>query len=117
VDAALLGPGSEVLGFDTQRSTDHDWGPWLQIFLDDAGAGAGDADAGAGDAGPVTAMLDRRLPAAYRGYPVAFPVTREPDGVARHRYASRRKRPFPAGAPKRATSSAPRSSRPGWSAT
>lgn len=33
--AALLGPGSEVLGFDSPRSTDHDWGPRLQIFLED----------------------------------------------------------------------------------
>ena len=31
--AAILGPGSEVLGFDTVRSTDHDWGPRLQVFL------------------------------------------------------------------------------------
>jgi hypothetical protein len=75
--AALLGPGSEVLGFDTGRSADHDWGPRLQVFTDDADAGA--------HAGSIAAMLDRRLPAAFRGYPVAFPVTREPDGVARHR--------------------------------
>jgi hypothetical protein len=75
--AALLGPGSEVLGFDTGRSADHDWGPRLQVFLDDADAGP--------HAGSIAAMLDRRLPAAFRGYPVAFPVTREPDGVARHR--------------------------------
>ena len=75
--AALLGPGSEVLGFDTGRSTDHDWGPRLQVFL-------GDADAGP-HASSIAAMLDRRLPADFRGYPVAFPVTREPDGVARHR--------------------------------
>ncbi len=25
--AALLGWGSDVLGFDTERSTDHGWGP------------------------------------------------------------------------------------------
>jgi hypothetical protein len=33
--AALVGAGSEVLGFDTERSTDHDWGPRLLVFLDD----------------------------------------------------------------------------------
>jgi hypothetical protein len=31
--AARLGSGSEVLGYDTMRSTDHEWGPRLQIFL------------------------------------------------------------------------------------
>ncbi|MFX1511632.1 MAG: DUF4037 domain-containing protein, partial [Promethearchaeota archaeon] len=31
--AALLGEGSEVLGFDDLTSTDHDWGPRLLIFL------------------------------------------------------------------------------------
>jgi hypothetical protein len=75
--AALVGPGSEVLGFDSQRSTDHDWGPRLQVFLSD-----NDADR---YAAPVTAMLTGRLPAFFRGYPVAFPVTGEPDGIARHR--------------------------------
>ena len=31
--AGLLGSGSEVLGFDTIQSTDHHWGPRLQVFL------------------------------------------------------------------------------------
>jgi hypothetical protein len=31
--AARLGSGSEVLGFDTPRSADHEWGPRLQLFL------------------------------------------------------------------------------------
>jgi hypothetical protein len=74
--AALLGPGAEVAGFDTQRSTDHDWGPRLQVFL---------GDGAAEHAAPITAMLASRLPASFRGYPVAFPVTREPGGIARHR--------------------------------
>jgi hypothetical protein len=31
--AALIGRGSEVLGFDTPQSMDHDWGPRLMLFL------------------------------------------------------------------------------------
>ena len=31
--AALLGPGSEVLGFDDLVSTDHGFGPRVQIFM------------------------------------------------------------------------------------
>ncbi|HEY0933505.1 MAG TPA: DUF4037 domain-containing protein [Trebonia sp.] len=76
--AALLGPGSDVAGFDTARSADHDWGPRLQVLL---------ADADAGQAPRVTAMLADRLPETFRGYPVRFPVTREPGGGARHRVA------------------------------
>jgi predicted N-acetyltransferase YhbS len=75
--AALLGPGSEVAGLDSERSTDHDWGPRLQVFLPDGQA--------AGHAAAVTAMLADRLPTSFRGYPVAFTVTREPGGDARHR--------------------------------
>ena len=75
--AALLGPGSEVAGFDTARSTDHDWGPRLQVLLT-----AEDADQ---HATAVSDMLASRLPASFRGYPVAFPVTGEPGGTPRHR--------------------------------
>jgi hypothetical protein len=74
--AALLGPGSEVAGFDTERSTDHDWGPRLQVFLS--------AEDAARHAPAITAALADRLPASFRGYPVAFPVTREPSGPPRH---------------------------------
>ncbi|WP_436533695.1 DUF4037 domain-containing protein [Actinoplanes sp. HUAS TT8] len=35
--AARIGPGSDVLGFDTERSIDHDWGPRVDLFLDDPG--------------------------------------------------------------------------------
>jgi len=75
--AALLGQGSEVLGFDTERSSDHDWGPRLQLFL-----GAEDAES---HAAAISAMLARRLPDRFRGYPTRFASTREPDGRARHR--------------------------------
>ena len=61
--AALIGPGSEVQGFDSQRSTDHDWGPRLQIFLSDAHAASADS---------VIEMLAARLPAEVRGYPTVF---------------------------------------------
>lgn len=32
--AALVGPGSEVLGFDTSLSTDHHWGPRAMLFVE-----------------------------------------------------------------------------------
>ena len=34
--AARLGSGSDVLGYDTAMSTDHDWGPRGHILLRDA---------------------------------------------------------------------------------
>ena len=58
--AARLGEGSEVLGFDTMRSTDHGWGPRLQLFVE---PGVTDA---------VTANLERRLPESFLGWPVRF---------------------------------------------
>jgi hypothetical protein len=35
-DAAFIGPGSEVLGFDTPRSMDHQWGCRVYLFLSEA---------------------------------------------------------------------------------
>ena len=34
--AARLDRGSEVLGYDTLRSTDHHWGPRLQVFISES---------------------------------------------------------------------------------
>lgn len=58
--AALIGTGSDVLGFDTARSTDHGWGPRLQVFVDHA------------DVAPVVAGVDAGLPDTFRGWPVRY---------------------------------------------
>jgi hypothetical protein len=67
--AGLLGPGSDVLGYDTWRSVDHDWGPRLVLFLEPA------------DRQRHGARLDDRLrqhlPASIAGYPTNFGA---PDG-------------------------------------
>ncbi len=66
--AALLGTGSEVLGFDTEMSTDHGWGPRLDLFY---------AEEDYEQAAPaVSEALARKLPHTFRGYPTSFT---EPD--------------------------------------
>jgi uncharacterized protein DUF4037 len=76
--AARLGPGSEVVGFDTARSTDHDWGPRVQLFVE-------------ADAAAIGAMLAERLPKTFLGYSTHFAgdgpvlVMAETDGPVRHR--------------------------------
>ena len=68
--AGLIGPGSDVLGFDTPRSRDHDWYPRLLLFLP-----ASQAEAKAS----IHEMLAARLPHDFLGYPVdAAPVADEP---------------------------------------
>ncbi|MFX1559050.1 MAG: DUF4037 domain-containing protein [Promethearchaeota archaeon] len=62
--AARIGHGSDVLGYDTAQSMDHDWGPKLQIFLDDV------------DYGSLKEKLDdvfrQKLPYEIRGFPTNF---------------------------------------------
>jgi hypothetical protein len=58
--AALLGWGSDVVGFDTERSTDHGWGPRLQLFV------------GADDIADVRSRIERGLPDEFRGWPTRF---------------------------------------------
>lgn len=66
--AALNGTGSEVLGFDTEMSADHGWGPRIDLFLKEE-----DFDA-ARDT--VHEALRHKLPHTFRGYPTSFT---EPD--------------------------------------
>jgi len=58
--AALIGEGSEVLGFDTARSTDHAWGPRGQIFVT------------AAVVEQVRELIDAQLPDTFRGWPVHY---------------------------------------------
>ncbi|GAA3771080.1 DUF4037 domain-containing protein [Plantactinospora mayteni] len=62
--AARLGSGSEVLGFDTERSVDHDWGPRLTLFL------SPDDLVRYGER--VSTLLSERLPKQVGGWPTHF---------------------------------------------
>ncbi len=62
--AALIGSGSEVLGFDTEMSADHHWGPRALLFLRE------DDDARYRDA--IHETLRHKLPHRFRGYPTNF---------------------------------------------
>ena len=58
--AGLLGEGSDVLGYDDETSTDHDWGPRLQLFVNVA------------DVDNVRQAVTAGLPDTYAGWPVVF---------------------------------------------
>jgi hypothetical protein len=59
--AALLGWGSDVLWYDTARSTDHGWGPRLLVFVADREV-----------VEEVVPRLDGALPETFRGWPVRY---------------------------------------------
>jgi hypothetical protein len=69
--AALIGSGSEVLGYDTARSTDHEWGPRLLLFL-------GEEDH-ARHASDLHESFRWRLPRRFHGYATSF-VRHDGDG-------------------------------------
>jgi uncharacterized protein DUF4037 len=58
--ASLLGWGSDVLGLDTIRSTDHGWGPRLQVFV------------AVDEVSAVQELIDLELPAEFHGWPTHF---------------------------------------------
>jgi hypothetical protein len=82
--AARIGSGSEVLGFDTPRSADHEWGPRLQLFLSPADATR---------AGELDQRLAERLPRTFGGWSTHFEIVEgdhigrmaPTDGPVRHR--------------------------------
>src|SRR5687768_6896514 len=61
--AALIGSGSEVLGFDTEMSSDHSWGPRVMLFLREIAQ----ADA-------IRETLAQSLPREFLGYSTHFEV-------------------------------------------
>ena len=62
--AALIGYGSDVLRLDTPRSTDHEWGPRLLLFVpDDTAPELGTA---------IKDALTAELPVEFRGYSTSF---------------------------------------------
>jgi hypothetical protein len=58
--AALLGTGSEVLGYDSARSTDHGWGLRIQLFVDGE------------NVEPLGRAIDEALPEEVDGWPTRF---------------------------------------------
>jgi len=69
--AARIGYGSDVLGFDTLRSTDHDWGPRLELFLSEK-----DFDSLKEE---ISIKLSEKLPKEFMGYPTHYRIA--DDGV------------------------------------
>jgi hypothetical protein len=62
----LLGGGSEVLGFDTPQSMDHDWGPRFLLFLSDTDL--------KDSKGKISKVLSAKLPCTFRNIPTNFRV-------------------------------------------
>lgn len=62
--AALIGSGSEILGYDTPMSTDHHWGPRGMIFLHEDDAARFRQD--------IHRVLSERLPYTFEGYSTHF---------------------------------------------
>jgi hypothetical protein len=70
--AALIGSGSEVLGFDDAMSTDHDWGPSVTIFLRPEAAALVEV---------IGELMRHELPHQFLGYSTNFIHAPEEPGV------------------------------------
>lgn len=65
--AALLGNGSEVLGYDTELSTDHDWSPRVVLFLQQ--------EDHARFATRIERILETHLPGEFLGHQIRIELT------------------------------------------
>jgi len=61
--AALIGSGSEVLGFDDAVSTDHHWGPRVMLFVEEESQPIAEQ---------IIQTLAQNLPYEFHGYPTNF---------------------------------------------
>lgn len=72
--AACLGTGSEVLGFDTPLSTDHGWGPRVDLFVS--------PDDRLRHADALRELLSTRLPRTFAGYSTHWAAHVDEPGIA-----------------------------------
>jgi hypothetical protein len=80
--AGLIGPGSEVLGFDTEMSADHNWGPQVVIYLSE--------EAHDRLVGELRETLGYKLPFTFRGYPTHFEEVADEPGAVLPKLTGRR---------------------------
>lgn len=73
--AALIGYGSDVLGYDDPVSADHMWGPRFYLFLSPEALPLRER---------IYAALSEHLPCTYRGYSVNFTAPDPKDNGVRH---------------------------------
>ena len=74
--AALVGYGSDVLGYDTEISMDHGWGPRCRIFIMEEYDETFDSIKE-----KLNQVLQERLPQKYKGFPTKYTKPSEVDGV------------------------------------
>ena len=74
--AARIGAGSDVLGFDTERSTDHGWGPRVVVLFEDG------FDLARERRIALLKAIDARIPDVFLGYATRFAASE--GGPSRH---------------------------------
>ncbi|HXQ33021.1 MAG TPA: DUF4037 domain-containing protein, partial [Anaerolineales bacterium] len=67
--AALIGWGSDVLGYDDVQSTDHNWGPRFQLFLAEQDFEKYQ--------NPIKKTIQDQLPSEFQGYSTAYSIVVE----------------------------------------